>query len=142
VHNPKRIPDTNNVQKDLPNQMHANLKERKHQWKLNVAGPLALYEKLERYKHAPEEVFILDYVQFKAGQARLIKAADAWFLYDAEGDPAVCQAPCIYAFKTKAAAQAARDEIGGTLLAWPETRERAREFAAEWDASGDHHRSL
>jgi hypothetical protein len=138
---PKRCDITQIVLKDCPNRVQANFDDGQHQWAISVAGPIALFEKLERYKRTPSEIYILDYDQFQQGQTRLLKASNAWFLFDAKGDPVVCQEPCIYAFKSRAAADAARKDIGGQLLDWDEVSAKADELAEEWEPTGRHRRT-
>lgn len=134
----KRCNITQLVLADCPNFVTASFDDGKHQWSLSMAGPIALYKKLETYKQRPASVFIRDYDQFAAGKPRMLDTAKAWFLYEAEGDPLVCQQPCIYAFKTKDAAQTAQRELGGELLQWEAVAKRAKEYAADWDPHGRH----
>lgn len=136
VLNPKRCDVSQLVLDTCPNLVTARFDNGRHQWSLSIAGPIALFEKLETYSREPVEVMIIEYPAFEKDQRRMLSASKAWFLYGAEGDSAVCQQPCIFAFRTKDDALAAQKELGGKLLQWEETAKQAREAAAEWNPHG------
>lgn len=137
VLNPKRCDITQLVLKTCPNITTAGFADKRgHQWSITLAGPIALFEKLETYSQEPEDIYVVDYLQFQKSGQRMLDVKKAWFLYGAEGDPAVCQEPHIYAFRTKADAEKTRKELGGELLQWEAVSKRAKEFAADWSPHG------
>lgn len=133
VLNPKRCNVNQLVLADCPNLVIASFNDGRRQWSLTLAGPIALFKKLETYSRAPEGVMILEYKAHQQGQRRMLEASAAWFLYDAKGDPETCQQPCIFAFRSKADAEAAQRELGGKLLQWEAASKQARDYAADWD---------
>ena len=134
---------THLVLEDCPNLIEATFQdENKHHWSFKVAGPIALYKKLETYAQQPANILILDYNTLGSDSPKMLLAPEAWFLFDAKGDEAVCQQPYIYAFKTKDAATKAQQDLGGKLLQWDDVRPRVKQLAADWSPTGKHHIEL
>jgi hypothetical protein len=136
VLNPKRCNVNQLVLDTCPNLVVASFDDGRRKWSLTLAGPIALFKKLENYSREPEQIMVTEYPAFLDGQRRMLSATQAWFLYDAKGDLEVCQQPCIFAFRSKESALEAQKELGGKLLKWDEASKQAREYAAQWDPHG------
>jgi hypothetical protein len=143
VMNPERCPLTHLVLETCPNLVKATFQdEENHHWSFVVAGPIAMFKKLETYSRQPRAVLILDYTSRNDKVQRMLVAGDAWFLYDADGDTEVCQAPFIYAFKDKDSALKAQHDVHGELLRWDSVGARAKKVAADWSPTGRHNIEL
>lgn len=141
--NRERCAVTHLVLEDCPNLVKATFEDdRKHHWSFQVAGPIALFKKLETYASTPQDVLIRDYATQQSESPKMLLVQDAWFLYDARGDLEFSQKPHIYAFKSKDAALKAQHELAGELLQWDSVKTRAKKAAADWHPTGRHSYNL
>ena len=126
------------VLEDCPNGIRADFDNGRHLWSFGVAGPIAFAEKMETYVLEPQAVYIVDYPTRDDLNMRMIDVEKAWFLYDAEGDESLSQAPHIYGFRVKDAAVEAQKELGGELKRWDYVLEEVTQIAEDWDRTSKH----
>ncbi|MEZ5337882.1 MAG: nitrous oxide reductase accessory protein NosL [bacterium] len=143
IRHKERCNITQLVLEDCPNGIRADFDNGRHLWSFAVAGPIAFAEKMETYLEQPVTIYIVDYPTRNDENRRMVDVEKAWFLYDAEGDETLSQAPHIYGFREKDAAVAAQKEVGGELKRWDYVFEEVTAIAADWDRSAKHrHGSL
>lgn len=88
-----------------------------------------VFEKLEKWgdDHAKlKGIKTLDFATFGTDKEKLVDVNDAWFLYDT-GKLKGSMPKYTAAFSSKAAAQKAQKELGGTLMQWSELKPKLQQ---------------
>jgi nitrous oxide reductase accessory protein NosL len=112
----------------------------KHRKTITVCSVLCLHEKLAEYGSAPEFITVADFSTLEDEYVQQLNVVQAHFVFDAEGDESLSQAPFTYAFRNKDDARELADKRGGEVIGWDELTVRCTELAEEWEREKPQHR--